>query len=361
MTEKQAYRFKAKPMLLSSKFRPLKKKTYQNLMHDDSIIRGKTINNPKLQERIYKLNIEKQYNNQYREEEFDPEEILTPRTVPGRVNANTMTDHVYEILDRSEKLVDAKIQTDPALNIPIVIKYNVNKTGVDSGTQIDENDLKHVYNPKKLDNIVRVVLNKVLEESRMEVLEENEFKAMEHAKKTFRQQKMKLLNQVQRIEQKEKRLEEERDRRVVQAEKVKENDLLSHKKLVARLFSKSIVGHAEKRVFEFFHNQVDFFEQKTAVLNLKYIPDFLDNIDYNLIRSKEMKEQVLETIAFVNKKYVDRHNGSIRRRKYALFERKRKKEEERRRKAKINRLEKKFSLNIEKAKDAVLKKGVSLF
>ena len=361
MIEKHSYRFKAKPMLLSSKFKPLKKKNYQNLMHDDSIIRGKTINNPKLQERITKLNIQKEYRKHYKEEEFDPEEILTPRTVPGRVNANTMTDHVYEILDNSENLVDAKIQTDPALNIPIVIKYNVKKTGVDSGTQISEEDLKHVYNPKKLDNIVRVILNKVLEESRMEVLEENEFKAMEHAKKTFRQQKMKLLNQVQRIEQKEKRLEEERDRRTKQAEKVKENDLMSHKKLVARLFSKSIVGHAEKRVFDFFNTQVDFFEQKTIVLNLKFIPDFLDNIDYNLVRSKEMKEQVLETIAFVNKKYVDKHNGCIRRRKYAIFEKKRRKEEEKRRRAKQNKLEKKFSLNIEKAKEAVLKKGVSLF
>ena len=310
MNRKETFEFKAEPAILTAAHKPLYRPRFSNVMHDQRIIRGKTINNPKLAERVTELNRRQLYRRE-NEDRFDPTEILTPRAPNGRCYASTMTDPIYESLEVANNLNNVKIQTDPALNVPITVKYDIKKTGVDSSTQVTEEDLKLVYNPKKMDIVVRVLLNKVLEESRMEVLEENEFLAMQAAKNAFRQQKMKLLNQVQRIEQKEQRIAEENQRRLKENNNANDNALLAHKKLVSRVFAKNVVEHAKKKVFTFFDDQSQFFEQNYTDLHLKFLPGFVESIEDNVNRYNDIKNGLVETIEMLRGQLADRHVASI--------------------------------------------------
>lgn len=319
MNRNPAFEFKAEPTTLSSSYKPLYRPRFNNVMHDQHIIRGKTINNPKLTERLTDMAKRQLYRNET-EEKFDPTEILTPRPPLGRSYAAVMTDPIYETLDVPTNFNNVKIQTDPALNVPITIKYNIRKTGVDSSTQVQEEDLKYVYNPKNLNTVVRVILNKVLEESRMEVLEENEFLAMQNAKNAFRQQKMKLLNQVQRIEQKEQRLKEEKQRRVVESRNATENTIMAHKKLVSRLFAKYVIGHTHKKTFAFFDNRDEFFERRYTDLHLKFVPSFLDSIEYSINRSNDVKTRLIETIDLLNAQVVNNHLLVVEERKTKMYQ-----------------------------------------
>lgn len=318
MSRNQAFEFKAEPTALSSNYKPLYRPRFSNVMHDQRVIRGKTINNPKLDERLVEMTKRQLYRREP-DDQFDPSEILTPRPPEGKSYATTMTDPIYEALDTSSNYNNVKIQTDPALNVPITIKYNIRKTGVDSSTQVVEEDLKYVYNPKKLDSVVRVLLNKILEESRMEVLEENEFLAMQNAKNVFRQQKMKLLNQVQRIEQKEQRIAEEKQRRVVESQNANENAVWAHKKLVSRLFAKNVIEHAQKKSFSFLENRNTYFEQRYSNLYLKFLPWFFDNIEFGINKSQEIRTGLADTIEHLESHLLEKHNSVVRDHKMAIY------------------------------------------
>jgi len=80
--------------------------------------------------------------------------------------------------------------------------------GEPKGTQIEDGDLFHFDD--EVEPILNVLTTKVLEQSRMEVLEEEEIKAMKLNQRTFEELRNRELMNVERLENMEERISEDK-------------------------------------------------------------------------------------------------------------------------------------------------------
>jgi len=111
------------------------------------------------------------------------------------------------------------------------------KNGVDIETQIWDGDLFEF--DIEVEPILQVIVGKTLEQARMEVLEEEELKAMKKHQSEFERLRDAELLDAQRLEEEERRREEEIRRRKQELSIVYEQKKLSHQKYVSRIISKA--------------------------------------------------------------------------------------------------------------------------
>jgi len=102
------------------------------------------------------------------------------------------------------------------------------KNGVDIETQIWDGDLFEF--DIEVEPILQVIVGKTLEQARMEVLEEEELKAMKKHQNEFERLRDAELLDAQRLEEEERRREEEIRRRKQELSIVYEQKKLSHQK-----------------------------------------------------------------------------------------------------------------------------------
>lgn len=114
-------------------------------------------------------------------------------------------------------------------------------------------------------------MNKILEESRFELLEELEVINMASQRETFRQKKMIQLNQVQRQLTALERERNEVQRREEQQALFKLKRRKMHEKLVARTLAKKMVQTVNLASLNFMDDKSLFFDMK----NLKFYQDLL--------------------------------------------------------------------------------------
>lgn len=120
------------------------------------------------------------------------------------------TEPILEHLTDKPDMRENETQTDLLLNKPPVTykKKFVDDSVRHQTTQILAEDNLIDFNVE-VEPILSVLLTKLLEQSRMEVLEEEEMRIAKEQKRSFEQIKVSELAEVQRLEANEKRLEEE--------------------------------------------------------------------------------------------------------------------------------------------------------
>ena len=136
----------------------------------------------------------------------------TPEAVEGRKHIDVQTEQYLEELTDRPVEVEIDTQTDAFMDqlpAPIFIPM---KTGVDVETQIYEGDLFDF--DAEVEPILEVLVGKTLEQSMMEVMEEEELANMRTHQEHFEQIRNTELAETQRLEEAEKRRTEEKQRRV---------------------------------------------------------------------------------------------------------------------------------------------------
>ena len=170
------------------------------------------------------------------------ERILdSPRAKEGKTHISTMTEELVEILSDKREVLDQSCQTQNLMSRPMKRSFKRNGNGVDKYTQIEEGELLLIDFDAEVAPVVRVLVNRTLEQARMEVLEEEELFQTRHEARRRGQVKLALLNEIQRITIKEKRLQAERQRRVDQVQMVRDNRELEVQKLCCRQAAKLCV------------------------------------------------------------------------------------------------------------------------
>merc|ERR1719231_1036301 len=138
----------------------------------------------------------------------------TPPATEGRKHIDVQTEQYLEELTDRPIEADIETQTDAFMDqlpAPIFIPM---KTGVDVETQIYDGDLFDF--DAEVDPILEVLVGKTLEQSMMEVMEEEELANMRAHQEHFEQIRNAELAETQRLEEAEKRRSEEKERRVQQ-------------------------------------------------------------------------------------------------------------------------------------------------
>lgn len=132
-------------------------------------------------------------------------ELDVPKPPKGRENLGVNTSPVRSTIRPKPLTFEMGVQIDLYIDRPQTPLFWPQYTGEEKATQIEDGDLFHF--DEEVEPILNVLLSKVLEQSRMEVLEEEEIKEMKKKQREFEERRNKELMEVQTLEDQEKRRE----------------------------------------------------------------------------------------------------------------------------------------------------------
>merc|ERR1719203_2707955 len=169
----------------------------------------------------------------------------TPEPVAGRKHMDIQTDSYLEELTERTVEFEAETQTDINLDRPVSPLFMPAKIGVDIETQIEEGELFDF--DVECEPVLEVLVGKTLEQSMMEVLEEEELESLRRHQEDFEKRRNSEMLEVQRMEAAEKRRADEMERRLNQQAAQREQDLSVLRKVVSRSISTAHLSDLKER------------------------------------------------------------------------------------------------------------------
>ena len=193
------------------------------------------------------------------------------------------------------------VQTDPLPEPPVPVLIWPEKTGIDVETQINDGDLFNFTLEVK--PLVSIIVSKTLEDSRREVLEEEELRVMKEQQEKYKNYNEEDENRVKNIENNEKEkydeMMKEKEDKLRRIEMTKD----FQKKLYSRIKAKQYINRILKETHSYLHERGlyktpdanDFYTdllpdlQNIADSQFKYSFTNLDNM-HKLLKYKYTKE-----------------------------------------------------------------------
>ncbi|VEL18571.1 unnamed protein product [Protopolystoma xenopodis] len=170
----------------------------------------------------------------------------TPPPMEGRQNQDVQTHLYLEELVRIEE-TEADSQTDAFLDIPEPPLFIPAKVGRDVSTQILDGELFDF--DLEVVPILDVLVGKTIEQSLLEVMEEEELSDLRAQQNAFEEMRQAEMYEQQRLQEKDRRLREEKERR-------RQQQLATHKrrreltqKIAAKAFATAYLADLVPNVF----------------------------------------------------------------------------------------------------------------
>jgi len=204
----------------------------------------------------------------------------TPEATEGRKHIDVQTEQYLEELTDRPVEVDVDTQTDAFMDqlpAPIFIPM---KTGVDVETQIYEGDLFDF--DTEVEPILEVLVGKTLEQSMMEVMEEEELQNMRAHQEHFEQIRNAELAETQRLEEAEKRRSQEKERRVHQEKERVAREAQVTEKVAARTFTKGFLSELQTSVVSNLQDAGFFYDPLEKEVTDEFMPWLLDSMTEKL-------------------------------------------------------------------------------
>merc|ERR1719181_1253297 len=177
----------------------------RNIMHDRRVVRGNTYASLVMPQQDM-AEIQKQREAQRRRimrANQTKRRVGTPEPVVGRKHIDIQTDSYLEELTERTVEFEAETQTDFLLDRPPSPLYMPAKVGVDIDTQIEDGELFDF--DREVEPVLEVLVGKTLEQSMMEVLEEEELESLRRHQEDFEKRRNTEMLEVQRMEAAEAR------------------------------------------------------------------------------------------------------------------------------------------------------------
>lgn len=199
---------------------------------------------------------------------------LTPEPVSGRTHIEIQTDEfLVEISDRPiEKEIET--QTDPFFDRPPTPLFVPRKRGIDIDTQIYEGDLFDF--DREVEPILSVLVAKTLEQSMLEIREEEELSAMIAHQKEFAFRRAEELAEAQRLEAQERRREEEKTRRVKQEGERLDRERKQREQAEARVIAHKFLQDLQPTVFNTLNSVGFFYDPVLRDVEASFVPWLVD-------------------------------------------------------------------------------------
>lgn len=217
----------------------------------------------------------------------------TPEPVEGRKHIDVQTEsYLEELVDRLVE-VDVDTQTDAFVDRPPSPLFIPTKSGVDSETQIYDGELFDF--DFEVEPILEVVVGKTLEQSLMEVMEEEELANMRAHQEEFVQMRAAEMAEAQRMEEAERRRYEEKERRAAQERERVEQQRRLGERIAARAYARSYVGGVMGGVFDGLARDGFFYDPLLKEINDDFLPWLLKGVDANL-NEQYAARQLLDSV-----------------------------------------------------------------
>ncbi|KAL3881695.1 hypothetical protein ACJMK2_028099 [Sinanodonta woodiana] len=263
---------------------------YGNIMYDRRIVRGNTYAQHTLPAHAQPDPIEIQRTQENRRRAIArkrAKEQLRPRSpepVEGRKHMDVQTElYLEELSDRVEE-ADVEIQTDAFLDRPPSPLFIPAKTGKDETTQILEGDLFHF--DVEVKPILEVLVGKTVEQSLLEVMEEEELANLRSQQRAFEELRNAELVEQQRLEEQERRHREEKERRMKQQREVLRKEKETAEKIAARAFAQSYLADLVPTVFGTLSDNGYFYDPVERDIEQGFMPWLMESVTEQLKKSE---------------------------------------------------------------------------
>ncbi|XP_036406123.1 radial spoke head protein 3 homolog [Megalops cyprinoides] len=259
---------------------------YVNIMYDRRVVRGNTyaqhilplaaqpdpIEMQRQQEAKRRAAARKRAKAQFRSR--------TPEAVDGRTHIDVQTELYLEELSDHVEECSVECQTDAFLDKPASPLFIPAKSGKDVATQIEEGELFDF--DVEVRPLLEVLVGKTIEQSLVEVMEEEELASLRARQRLFEELRNAELVEVQRLEEREQRHREEKERRLKQQREVLRKEKETAEKIAARAYAQQYLVDLLPSVYTTLKDHGYFYDPVERDLETEFFPWLMAQVNSTL-------------------------------------------------------------------------------
>ncbi|XP_071775223.1 radial spoke head protein 3 homolog [Centroberyx gerrardi] len=260
--------------------------TYGNIMYDRRVVRGNTY-----AQQIIPTAAQPEPAEIHRQQEARRRAVArrrareqfrhgTPEALEGRKHIDVQTELYLEELSDQIEATNVECQTDAFLDKPATPLFIPAKSGKDVATQIEEGELFDF--DREVQPVLEVLVGKTVEQSLLEVMEEEELACLRAQQRAFEELRNAQLVEVQRLEEQERRHREEKERRLAQQREVLEQEKETAEKIAARAYTQNYLADLLPSVFTTLRTHGYFYDPVEKDIETNFFPWLMAEVNNNL-------------------------------------------------------------------------------
>ena len=325
------YKFEAPPQVVRNKNRyrpnqtPIQQKSryqYQNLMFEKRVVRGNThstymAGRSEVEEAPISRNVVRRGKNTTMNDTYNSTDKEMNNTTEFRPPMGANYDFIEACTD---EYVETETDLPPCHEATTQTEYQIPKiipdlsmpvyTGIHKETQIYPGESLFDFD-YECEPISQVILSKVLEESQIEVVEEEELAAMKKKQEKLKRQAEKTARKLQALEDQErektrKNLEFLKDRKAKKADQV---DV--HQHLISKVYAKRYLADVTRASLDILDNMCAFMDEEEKKTKDEFLPWLFDETLANLNAYKTNQGVIDRCIDDLNKDFVGIHKDAV--------------------------------------------------
>uniref|UniRef100_A0A1A8N0F5 Radial spoke head 3 homolog n=1 Tax=Nothobranchius pienaari TaxID=704102 RepID=A0A1A8N0F5_9TELE len=216
-----------------------------------------------------------------------------PKPLQGRLHSDVQTELYLEELSDVITTTDIECQTDDFIDRPRTPLYIPTKSGKDAETQIEDGELFDF--DSEVQPVLEFLVGKTIEQSLLEVLEEEELATLRAQQRAFRELRNNELAEVQRLQEQERRRKEEKERRVAQQRERLRMEKETIEKITARVFSQQYLAGLLPAVFSSLRRDGFFYDPVERDIEMDFLPWLMAEVHSRLEERNSMRS-LLDTM-----------------------------------------------------------------
>ncbi|XXQ31134.1 Radial spoke protein 3 [Plasmodiophora brassicae] len=218
---------------------------------------------------------------------------LTPEPVPGRQHTTVQTKSFVDVLGEAGPGKEMAVQTEPSEDCPDPRLFPPVHTGVSVATEIGPGDLFDF--DREVAPILEVLVAKTCDQAVMDVVSEEELKAIERQQVRFEQMRNVEVAELQRLEAREARFAAEKHRRLEQERERRSREVDVARKMAARTVAKNTLDSMQQVVLGTMVARSAFVDPVVDEVEHKFIP-WLSDAASNVLDEAAVSRQVTEGV-----------------------------------------------------------------
>ncbi|XP_061566455.1 radial spoke head protein 3 homolog B-like [Cololabis saira] len=227
----------------------------------------------------------------------------TPEAVHGRKHIDVQTESYLEELAKVPGSSEAESQTEAFLDKPATPLFIPDKSGIDVTTQIKEGELFDF--DREMQPVVEVLVGKTIEQSQLEVMEEEELASLRAQQMAFEELRVCELRTVQRLQEQDRRINEEKERRIAQQKEVLKKEKEVVYKISARVYARQCLANLLPMTLNSVRDQGYLFDPVQKDIETHFFPWLMAEVDSCLERRYCARELLDTMILEVSQKRLE--------------------------------------------------------
>ncbi|XP_057675118.1 radial spoke head protein 3 homolog [Corythoichthys intestinalis] len=213
--------------------------------------------------------------------------------LPGRKHVDVQTDSYLEELSLALVTKDADSQTDPFLDRPATPLFIPAKSGEDVATQILEGELFDF--DREVQPVLEVLVGKTIEQSLLEVMEEEELACLRAQQRAFQQLRNAELAEVQRLQEQERRRAEEKECRIGQQKEAVRKEKETAEMIAAQACAQQFLSKLFPAVFASLRRHGYFYDPVERDIEINFFQWLMAEVN-NTLEKRNSARLLLDTI-----------------------------------------------------------------